>query len=186
MSTSKIVGLGARLGFGLFLCLAGAKAAEADNRFQFLNFDVPKPVTTVLDAVEAVDPSALLSFGRIDLRPVERGRVYANTGVVADYYPLGGGLRLSGGAFGAIDDLPAIAPGSGAADDIATRATQDITVSPLVTLGYRHDFGSGWSVSGDLGAILDGASESDLSATSSADSNDSVSPFLRLGIGFRF
>ncbi|MEM8630467.1 MAG: hypothetical protein AAGF74_04465 [Pseudomonadota bacterium] len=112
-------------------------------------------------------------------------------GVIADYDFGVPGLRLSGGA---------IAPGGGPDGDgqvgylvdgmyvplgRTSFTTSSSSLSPILSFGYERDFDSGWSMSGDLGAIFD-MSEDNLSVPSAQGTQVDMVPFLRLGLSFRF
>ena len=128
-------------------------------------------------------------------------------GLVADYFIARGALRLSGGAV-----VPNyVISGEWAGEVVVNGSTYggaDLSleiapaglVSPYIALGYDRDFASGWSLQGDVGAIISrrtGARlidnnqvvpEAELAAEARAiaDGIPDVIPHVRVGVSFSF
>lgn len=134
-------------------------------------------------------------------------------GLLVDYYPGQSGFRLSGGAFisrteftgsatanspGDIDiDGTPIAVG----DSVTTSVEFGRKVAPMLTLGYDQSLGKGWTLSGEIGAIISGDFNVDIdapayvSATDIANEEDSIRndlnqlgvyPYVGLSVSYRF
>ncbi|QIE40698.1 porin family protein [Rhodobacteraceae bacterium SC52] len=128
-------------------------------------------------------------------------------GLLADYYPLSGGLRLSGGAFLSKYEADGTGQGSGQIGDtiyndidLAFDAEAENYVMPTLSLGYDGSIGQRWTLSADLGAMYTGGfdvtlqdrsgqvSQSDIDAEIAnieGDAPDFI-PYVKLSVGFRF
>ena len=84
-------------------------------------------------------------------------------GVLGDYYPTGGGLRVSGGLFksnigssGRATGTVDVGSGTYAGVDLRTEVETERSIAPMVAVGYDGQIGAGWGLSADLGAIYTG------------------------------
>ena len=80
-------------------------------------------------------------------------------GVLADYYPFGSGLRLTGGAF--LPEYDASLVGRGVTigpttSDIEVSISDRSTVAPAIAVGFGGTVGRRVRISGDLGAMYVG------------------------------
>lgn len=115
-------------------------------------------------------------------------------GFLADYEPGIEGLRFSGGAIISGGGLGSSAGGvlvngTVVETNSSSYATRDETVvNPVISLGYERSFGSGWAVSGDLGAVF--APDDVALGFEGGDAQDTggldVVPYVRLGVTFDF
>lgn len=76
----------------------------------------------------------------------------AGGAVLADYYPLANGWRMSGGLFFSNTDVTGSFTQGAVTYDGKLAFEKD--VAPLLTTGFRTGFGSGWALSGDIGVIM--------------------------------
>jgi len=81
-------------------------------------------------------------------------------GIMADYYPAAGSLRVSGGLFKTNLHVEGRASGSVevggntyAGVDLTTRAAPSNGIAPVISFGYDGHFGSGWGLSTDIGVM---------------------------------
>lgn len=136
------------------------------------------------------------------------GRV-GGIGILADYYPAAGSLRLSGGLFRS--SLKADGRATGTVDvggttytgvDIRSSAGPSQKIAPMVSVGYEGQLASGWGLSTDLGVMYTGgfevaiddvtgtASQADLDAEVSAVNDElsdyTVLPFFKVGATYRW
>lgn len=128
-------------------------------------------------------------------------------GLLGDYYPGLGGLRLSGGAFVSMIEGDGNARGDGTVGntaytgvDLAVEAEAKNTVMPALALGYDAGIGQRWRISADLGALYTGGfdvdlrdrsgqvAQSDLDAETRDLENDAPDfyPYVKLTVAFRF
>ncbi|PWR03911.1 hypothetical protein DKT77_04150 [Meridianimarinicoccus roseus] len=128
-------------------------------------------------------------------------------GLLADYYPGLGGLRVSGGAFLGQYEADGGGRGSGRIGgtdytnvDMALDVHARNRVMPALSLGYDGTLGRRWLLSADLGAMYTGGfdvnltdrtgqvSQSDLDAEISDLESDipDFLPYVKLSVGFRF
>lgn len=128
-------------------------------------------------------------------------------GVLGDYYPGAGGLRLSGGAFYNGVKADGDARGDGTVGDTEyTGVDLDVGVEPknrimpAVALGYDAAVGSRWIISADLGAMYTGGfdatlrdrsgqvSQADIDAESRELEDDAPDfyPYVKFTVAFRF
>ena len=167
------------------------------------NFGVRVPLGTAsLDRTEEVEGNNVKGTLRL-----------GGVAVMGDYFPFGGGLRVSGGLLSSNFRLSGTSTGSYELNDeeyvgsFSVYAETRNRVNPVVALGY--DTGgadAGWSISGDLGlvysdglsgnidATVDGgagvAFEDDLATARETLRNDlsdvKVLPYVKLSVAFRF
>ncbi|MEM6635904.1 MAG: hypothetical protein AAF667_08440 [Pseudomonadota bacterium] len=114
-------------------------------------------------------------------------------GFLADYEPGIEGLRFSGGAIISGGGLGSSAGGvlvngTVVETNSASYATREETiVNPVISLGYERSFGSGWAVTGDLGAVF---APDDVAIGFDGGEQDTggldVVPYVRLGVTFDF
>jgi hypothetical protein len=128
-------------------------------------------------------------------------------GLLGDYYPGGGGFRLSGGAFVATLDGDGRARGNGTVGetaytgvDLEVDASARNGVMPALAVGYDAGLGARWLVSADLGALYTGGfdvgirdrsgqvSQADLDAEIRKQQDDAPDfyPYVKLTVAFRF
>lgn len=128
-------------------------------------------------------------------------------GLLADYYPLSGGLRLSGGAFLSKYSADGTGKGSGQIGDtvynnldLVLDAEAENSVMPTLSLGYDGSIWQRWTLSADLGAMYTGGfdvnlqdrsgqvSQSDIDAEIAKIESDAPDfmPYVKLSVGFRF
>lgn len=128
-------------------------------------------------------------------------------GLLGDYYPGGGGFRLSGGVFYNAVKAEGSARGDGnVGDTFYTGVDLDVDVEPknrfmpALAIGYDAEIGSRWVISGDLGAMYTGGFKASVrdrtGQVSQADIDDEIGdiedgradfyPYIKLGVAFRF
>ena len=128
-------------------------------------------------------------------------------GLLGDFYPGTGGLRLSGGAFfngyGGEGNATGDATVNGvdySGVDLLLDAEPENTVMPMLSIGYDGDLGGGWMLSADLGAMYAGdwsvdledragvVAQGDIDAEVEDISGDlpEIIPYLKLTATFRF
>lgn len=128
-------------------------------------------------------------------------------GILGDYYPGLGGLRLSGGAFYTAIHADGDARGDGTigeTDYIGVDLDVDVDAKnrlmPALALGYDAGIGSRWMISADLGAMYTGGvdatlrdrtgqvSQDDLAAEGRDIEDDAPDfyPYVKLTVAFRF
>ena len=113
--------------------------------------------------------------------------------VLADYYPMEGAWRVSGGLFFSNTELNGDFTGP---ENFEGTLALENEVAPMITTGFRKSFGGGLALSGDIGVVL-----SSLEASSSSndpdvqaeidDLNDDlgdvpVLPFVGFGLSYSF
>lgn len=113
--------------------------------------------------------------------------------VLADYYPMDGAWRVSGGLFLSNTELNGDFTGP---ENFEGTLAFENEVAPMITTGFRKSFGGGVALSGDIGVVL-----SSLEASSSSndpdvqaeidDLNDDlgdvpVIPFVGFGLSYTF
>ena len=114
--------------------------------------------------------------------------------VLADYYPMGQGWRVSGGLLFAPDDF--VTGDFNGPENFSGSFGMDRDVAAMVAGGYQYNFSNGVYVSGELGAIISGfnvESDSTDAAVQAdiAEINDELDdipayPYLGLTVGFNF
>ncbi len=129
--------------------------------------------------------------------------------LLADYYPMQGGWRVSGGLF--ISNTELSATGNVQTGTIAlpvesgatVTAEFENTVSPMITTGYDWQFSDGWSFNSEIGAIFTGGIDVSYAATLPADqaaidadaevqeaisdaSDINAIPYISLGVSYRY
>ena len=130
-------------------------------------------------------------------------------GVLADYYPAGGALRVSGGLFKT--DLNVSGRTTGSVEvgentyvgvDLSTRGGPSNSVAPVLSVGYDGHVGAGWGVSTDVGVMYVGGwttsitdatgtiAQSDIDAELQAVdeqlSDINILPFVKFGATYRW
>jgi hypothetical protein len=91
--------------------------------------------------------------------------------VLADYYPMQNGWRLSGGLF--ISNTELSATGTSAGEEAEVSAEFVNALSPMITTGYDWNFAEGWALTAELGAIFTGGIDLEVTATG-AGSQDTI------------
>lgn len=128
-------------------------------------------------------------------------------GVLGDYYPGLGGLRLSAGAIYARIEADGTARGDGTVGntdytgvDLDASVEAENRVMPAVAVGYDAEIGQRWMISADLGALYTGGfnasltdrsgqvSQADLDAEIGDLEDDAPDyyPYVKLTVAFRF
>ncbi|MAQ82107.1 MAG: hypothetical protein CMH12_02615 [Maritimibacter sp.] len=143
-----------------------------------------------------------------DDNDVDTDLSFSSVAVMADYYVMGTGFRLSGGlAFGGYEaDAVMVAPtidGESLAGDITGTVRAKNNVSPVLAIGYRHMFNDSWGLVVEGGARftqyeIETQGQDQLSASAQADfeadiqdyqddlDDFSVVPFISLGVTYNF
>ncbi len=129
--------------------------------------------------------------------------------ILADYYPLGNGWRVSGGLFYSNTELSAdgtveVEDGMTTRDaEASVSATFENELSPMITTGYDLSFGDGWAFTSEIGVIFNGGINIEFDAENDADQADidndqdaqdlisdagdiTALPYLSLGVSYRF
>ncbi len=156
-----------------------------------------------------------LAFGNANFSQTVDGIDYDVTGrvggigVLADYYPAAGALRLSGGLFRSSLNADGRATGTVEVGgttyggvDIRTNGRPSQRIAPMVSVGYDGHLASGWGISTDIGVMYTGgfevsiddvtgtASQADLDAEVNAVNDElsdyKVLPFIKLGATYRW
>lgn len=125
--------------------------------------------------------------------------------VIADYYPMQNGWRVSGGLFISNTELEATGTVDVAGTDeqatVSASFANDIT--PMLTTGYDWGFGNGWSFTSEVGVVLTGGIDvsfdaTDPTAQSEIDDDAEVQetiddaaditalPYLAFGVSYRY
>lgn len=114
-------------------------------------------------------------------------------GLLADYYPMQSGWRVSGGLFFSSSAIDATFTGPETFD---ASLKMEREVAPMLTTGYRWDVSDQWSLAGDVGAIFSGLVASSDSTDADvqsevADINAELNkygaiPYLSLTASYRF
>jgi hypothetical protein len=126
-------------------------------------------------------------------------------GVLADFYPFGGGLRLSGGAFNTDYQADFVARDvdfGGYQSDVYGEIRQKEEIAPAVVLGYDGKIGKHFVVSADVGALFGKGFNVSASESSGQASQGQIDaeieefrdmaekaktlPFVRFSIGMKF
>lgn len=118
---------------------------------------------------------------------------FGGLAVLADYYPLANAWRISGGLFLPNSEIKGDFVG---AESFTGEIVFKNDVAPLITTGFRKDFGGSWALSGDVGVIISSleASTNDTTPavqdevdTINDDLNDiPVLPYVALALSFSF
>lgn len=99
-----------------------------------------------------------MSFdGEYDGNDFEIDTKLGGVGVLADFYPFGGGLRLSGGAFKTDYKADFVAHDvdfGGYQSDVYGEIRQKEDIAPAVVLGYDGKLGKHFVMSADIGAVF--------------------------------
>lgn len=121
--------------------------------------------------------------------------------VLADYYPLQNGWRVSGGLLLSNTELSASGTAAGEAATVSGEFANP--ASPMITTGYDLRFGQGWSFNSEIGVVFNGGIDLEFTADNplnqavidaDADVQDAISdasdivalPYLSLGFSYRF
>ena len=130
-------------------------------------------------------------------------------GLMADYYPSAGSLRVSGGLFKSNLNAEGRATGNlevGANSyvgvDVTTSAKPKNALAPTVSIGFDGHVGAGWGISTDVGVMYVGGfsatatdatgtvSQADLDAEMTSVNDElgdiSVLPFVKFGATYRW
>lgn len=138
----------------------------------------------------------------------------AAAAIMLDHYPDDTNWRLSGGLLFNLSELEAEGRGADtqpfeingqtfAGGTVLGEAEFSRNVAPMVTVGYDHDLGNNWILSGEFGAIYTGGLSTTLTANSdplqaevdaNEDFNDlrgdargiALLPYLSVSVSFRF
>ncbi len=125
--------------------------------------------------------------------------------VLADYYPMQNGWRVSGGLFLSNTELSATGTVDlGLTTEAATvSADFENDIAPMITTGYDWGFGNGWALTSEVGAVFVGGVNLEFEAddpTAQAEIDDdpdvqeaisdasdvSVVPYVGIGVSFNF
>lgn len=128
-------------------------------------------------------------------------------GLLVDYYPGLGGLRLSGGAFFSAISGDGSARGDGTIGDtdytgvdLDVDADAKNSVMPALAVGYDAGIGARWTISADLGALYTGGFDVDVRDRSGQVAQSDIDaeirdlesdapdfyPYVKLTVAFRF
>lgn len=158
---------------------------------------------------------APIGFGSINRNLTVEGIDYdvsastGGVGVLGDYYPTGGGLRVSGGLFksnigstGRATGTVDVGSGTYAGVDLRTEVETERSIAPMVAVGYDGQIGAGWGLSADLGAIYTGGFktsitdlsgivpqsdiDAEVSSVDAAIDEYKVIPYFKLGATYRW
>lgn len=134
---------------------------------------------------------------------------FGGVGVMADYYPEAGALRVSGGLFKtnlradgrATGDLE-VGANTYVGVDVTTTGKPKNALAPVVSIGFDGHLGSGWGISSDVGIMYVGGfsvsavdasgsvSQSDLDAEMTSVNDElgdvSILPFVKFGATYRW
>ncbi len=153
------------------------------------------------------------SLSETDEDGLETTEVEAQLGAVAllaDYYPVASGWRVSAGLLFSNNEIDALVSGDVEVNDVVypgetfeVAAKFENEIAPMITTGYELGFGDGWSFNSEVGIIMIGGI--DLTATASnatiqdeidndADYQDaqddasdlSVLPYVGLNVSYQF
>jgi hypothetical protein len=126
--------------------------------------------------------------------------------LLADYYPLQNGWRVSGGLFISNTDLEATGTVAldGEPDSEATVTAEfKNTIAPMITTGYDLGFGEGWAFTSEVGVIFSGGIDVEYKAANADDQADidadeevqdaidtagdlSAIPYLSIGVSYKY
>ncbi len=121
--------------------------------------------------------------------------------VLADYYPMQNGWRLSGGLF--ISNTELSAEGTSAGEEAEVTAEFSNALAPMITTGYDWNFAEGWALTAELGAIFTGGIDLEVTATGAGnqdtidadqDVQDSIDdakdvvalPYIAFGVSYTY
>ncbi len=153
------------------------------------------------------------SYSETDEDGLETTEVDVQLGAVAllaDYYPVASGWRVSAGLLFSNSDIDALVTGDVEVNDVVypgetleISAEFENEIAPMITTGYDLAFGDGWSFNSELGLVMIGGI--DLTATASnatiqddidndADYQDaqddaadlSILPYVGLNVSYQF
>lgn len=95
--------------------------------------------------------------------------------ILADYYPMQNGWRISGGVFFSNTELSATGTVdvSGVDEEATVSAAFANDITPMLTTGYEWRFSDGWSLNTEAGVLFIGGIDVDFDATD-ASAQDSI------------
>ena len=129
--------------------------------------------------------------------------------LLADYYPMQGGWRISGGLFISNTDLTATGTVDVSETDTADNREATLTakleneIAPMLTTGYDWAFADGWAFTSEVGVIFGGGINVTVEADNAADQADidndqelqdniadagdiNALPYLSIGVSYRY
>ncbi|MGJ8622797.1 MAG: hypothetical protein ACSHW1_08465 [Yoonia sp.] len=171
------------------------------------NLEAAYQITPDLRARGALMGGLNLDFEESDDADIEGEFNLGGAALLADYYPLQNGWRVSGGLFFSNTDLTAtgtVETEPGPVSRSATVSAQfENEIAPMITTGYDWSFSDSWALTSELGVIFGGgidlSFETDDAADQAAIDDDpdvqeaiadaadiTVLPYLSLGVSYRF